>query len=410
MTRVVVIGSHHGLVEPSRLPAADRARIALEARLAELKDEGAIRGGVALASCHRTEVVVEIDARHGLPARERFFGDLLDADVPIETFENRRAVEHLLRVAVGLDSVVVGEEQILGQLGESFRSADDRGLLGRTLHKLRTRLLKSARDLRQRLGLTGRNISSMAAVGARHLAERAGKRIAVVGAGETGRLALEQLARRDDLELYIVNRSLDRAQALARHHGATAIGLREFLAAPPELDGVLFAVSGTDAFCTPALARGWRMVVDLSLPTVVHDDTRAIEGLDVVDLDRIRELAGAEADVLADAIRDGGSQCKALAKQLFQELRGDANGQDFGRLIDLHVENAMAELQSALKGALSHLEESDQQQLRKLLERSARKTAHLHIQDVRRLVQERAHAEAEEGDAPAPLALTSRAG
>ena len=420
MVRLVMIGSHHGLVEPSRLPAAAEARTHLEARLGELKQAGMIRGGIAITSCHRTEVVVEltkerpVDGKHQ-DLRIALLDGLLDSDIEIAEHTGRRAVEHLLRTAVGLESVVIGEEQILGQFGEAFRSADDQGLLTRALHKLRTRLLVAARDTRAKLGLTGRKISSMAAVGARNLAERAGRRLAVVGAGETGRLALEQLARRDDLEaLYIVNRSLDRAQNLARHHGATAMGLREFLANPPAVDGVLFALSTPEQICTPALAQSWRMVVDLSLPSVVTDEARSIPSLEVVDLDGIQAIAQQEAEALSEAVTNGRTICLQLAEQILGEMRADAAGPNLGKVVDLHLESALAELDNALRGALRHLEDEDRDRLKKVLTRAAKKTANLHIQDVRRLVQERSEMEAARDSADSTsaaneFALSSRA-
>src|SRR5690606_37821150 len=101
--------------------------------------------------------------------------------------------EHLVALVLGLDSLVPGEAQIVGQLRAAFRGADDCGLLGRALHVLRNRLLEASRDLRPALGLDGR-VPSIASLAAERLLG-AGPRLAIVGAGETGRLALEALRR-----------------------------------------------------------------------------------------------------------------------------------------------------------------------------------------------------------------------
>ena len=384
MVELTLIGTDFRQVAPSRLEVLAKRTEHIRANLVDLREQGAIRGGVLVSTCNRIEAVLDLDAKRSPDA-----GQLPQVvlgcpdDFPVHAHSGRDSVEHLLQVATGLDSMVLGEEQILGQVGRAFQVSEELGLMSRPLHMLRTRLLAAARELRQRTGL-GRT-RSVASLAADRLVT-AGPRLAVVGAGETARIALEVLARRGVTDVLVVNRTLERAEALARHFGGRAMGLQAFRNDPPAVDGILYAVHspvplfGPDD--APRVARGLKMVVDVSQPTVLEPGTAAIDGLTTIDLDALADIAAAETADLEDRARAGRAQVRARAEQIWNDLAG--NRAQLGKVVDLHVENALAELDRALSGPLRHLADTDRERLRRVMEKTARRNAHFHLQDLRR--------------------------
>ncbi len=259
MTRLTLIGSDFSRVPPSQLRALSQDSERIRTRLVELRASGRILGGFLLSTCNRVEVLLDLPAEHDSlvspdDVARTVLGDV--GDLPLRQLHGQDCVRHLLSVATGLESMVLGEEQILGQLSRSFALSEE----------LRTRVMAAARDLRRRTGLT-RADRSVGAVAADELVE-AGPSLMVVGAGETARLALDVLRRRGVTNVWIVNRTLDKAEALARHHGGRALSLEEFLRHPPEVDGILFAVHSERPLLTAERCTGrLRRVVDVSQPS-----------------------------------------------------------------------------------------------------------------------------------------------
>lgn len=379
MVRMLLVGSDHQLVPPSQLTGLSRRSEAIQARLLELKEQGIVRGAVLLSTCNRVEALLELEQSvvHG------FARVVLgcDAAFPVRSLDDAAAVEHLLAVACGLQSMAFGEEQVLGQVRQAFRTAEEFGLLSRRLHMLRSRLLSAARELRHRTGLDQRP-RSVAAMAVDQVL-LAGPRIAVVGAGETGRLVLEIMRRRGASQPLVVNRTPARAEALARHFGGETMALRDFLAGQPPLDAVIFAVRSAEPLLCAARARaqGLKAVADISQPSVLAADLRSVPGLQVCDLDDLARISTQQREHYA-ATRDTAlHEVHALAAQVWQEV-GHARP-NLGRVVDLHVEGALAELEQAFHGRLGHLSPADREAVRSVLLRCARRNAHHHIRDLR---------------------------
>lgn len=384
MAGLTLLGSDFSKVPPSRLRAlaADAERI--RARLVELRASGAIRGGVLVSTCNRVEVLLDLGAEHGKEVSPddvaaTVFGDV--GDVPLRQLHGQDCVAHLLAVATGLESMVIGEEQIVGQISRAFALSEELGLMSRALHMLRTRVLAAARDLRRRIGLC-RADRSVAAVAAEELLA-AGPELMVVGAGETARLALDVLRRRGVTNVWIVNRTFEKAQALARHHGGRALSLADFLRARPRVDGMLFAVHSDVPLLTAATAAGLTRVVDVSQPSVVDPAVRDVPDVELVDLDDLGAILARDVERLADTAAIGRAQVGAQAECIWSQIC--ARSADFGRVIDLHVETAVDELERALRGPLAHLSEVDREALRQVVVRTAKRNAHFHLKDLRHL-------------------------
>jgi len=386
MTRLTLTGSDFSRVPPSRLRALSQDSEHIRARLVELRASGHIQGGFLLSTCNRVEVLLDLPAEHDSSVSpddvaRTVFGDI--GELPLRQLHGQDCVRHLLSVATGLESMVLGEEQILGQLSRSFALSEELGLMSRALHMLRTRIMAAARDLRRRTGLT-RADRSVGAVAADELV-KAGPALMVVGAGETARLALDVLRRRNAKDVWIVNRTFEKAEALARHYGGRAMSLADYLAAPPRVDGVLFAVHSDRPLLTPDRCSGLRRVIDISQPSVVDPAIRDVESLELVDLDALGGLLADEASRLEEIAAVGRAQVAAQAEGLWSQITN--RGADLGRVVDLHVESALEELERALRGSLAHLGEAEQAAVRQLVLKTAKRNAHFHLKDLRQLAR-----------------------
>lgn len=373
------------MAPPSILERLTLRSEAIQARLLEMSEVGSIQGALLLSTCNRVEALVELDDDVSDEFIDNLVPELLGDDVPVHTFADGQAVDMLLGVTAGLNSMVFGEAQILGQVREAFRAAEGLGLLSRRLQMLRTRLLPAARDLRRRVGIDNRpaSVASRAA----DQVITAGTRLAIVGAGDTGRLVLETLHRRQVRDVLVVNRSLPKAEALARHHGGWAMSLSDFQRRRPELDGVVYAVSSDKHLLDCDTACGLRVVVDISQPSILAPALREASGGPdmplVVSLDDLSAMAAEQERGYAEIREVGIVEARAVARRLWDEVRDGRP--DLGRVLDLHVEGALAELEQAFGGQLSHLAASDRERLRTLITKTARRNAHFHIQDLKRM-------------------------
>ncbi|MEO0480067.1 MAG: NAD(P)-binding domain-containing protein [Planctomycetota bacterium] len=385
MVSLTLIGSDARAVRPSRLRAlSDRQDLILD-NLRQLRADGAIQGGLLISTCNRVEALIH--ATDPAPAwtwTERLFG--MRPDFTVHAYEGRETVDHLLRVTAGLESTVLGEGEILGQVRRAFQDADDQGLMSKPMHRLRTRLFSAARGLRSRTGLQQR-AKSVASVGANRLLQ-AGPRLAILGAGETGELALESLIRRGVSDLLVINRTLSRAQELAARYGVRAMSLQEFQQDRPEVNGLLCAVHSPSPIVDQELARalqsrGLKSIVDVSQPSVVASAVRTESGLEVLDLDDLAEIAAKDAAELEGLAEIGRAEARLQAEHIWRDLI--AERMNMGRVVDLHVESALGELERALCSSLRHLDTDDQERLRQVFERLAKKHAHFHVRDLKEL-------------------------
>ncbi len=218
-------------------PLAIRERVAFHAEklhqaLADLTHNGRVREAAILSTCNRTEIycaaetpetVVDWLTRYHRVERGEIAPYLYLHDQP-------DAVRHAFRVASGLDSMVIGEPQILGQMKEAVRVAEESGTLGTQLHKLFQRSFSVAKEVRSTTAI-GANIVSMAAAGV-HLAERifeslAMQRILFIGAGEMIELCAAHFCAKQPKLVTIANRTVERGRALAERFNGTAIRLDE---------------------------------------------------------------------------------------------------------------------------------------------------------------------------------------
>ena len=283
---------------------------------------------VLLSTCNRTEfyVIASDDGRDRLRDWLHDDRDLDDAFAEsLFTLDDDAAIRHIFRVACGLDSMILGEPQILGQLKDAFRFAQDAGSLGNQLSRLMQNTFAVAKKIRTdtEIGASPVSVASAAVNLANQFFAGFSKHTALlVGAGVTVELLAKHLSSRNIGRLFVANRSIERATDLAGQVGGFALPLSEIEGTLPEADILISSTASPDPVirldhmkaAIKARKRKPIFAVDIAVP---RDIEAGVGDLDDVylytidDLDRViqqgqgnREAAAIEADkLLHDEIR-----------------------------------------------------------------------------------------------------------
>jgi glutamyl-tRNA reductase len=302
--------------------------------LHELVSSDHVSEALVLATCNRVEVFAEVEKFHGgvtdvsrVLARQA--GATVEELSPYVTVHYEdQAVAHLFTVAAGLDSMVVGETQVLGQLRAAYGLAREEGTVGRALHPIAQRALRVGKRVHSETGIdrAGASLVSVALdrAGAR-IGDLAGRRVLVVGAGSMGALAATTLARRG-ADVVVSSRTTEHAERLAAGIEGRAA---ELTALPTELaaadvlltcTGATGIVIATEVVAAAMQDRADRplVVVDLALPRDVDPGVAALPGVHVVDLALLQGQGGGPA-VAADDVDAARTMIEAEAALLRAE-------------------------------------------------------------------------------------------
>ena len=305
---VLVIGISHrtapvDVLERIALDADDVLKLLLDVAGSEHVSECAV-----LATCNRVEVYAEVDRFHGsvedlsrlLIARA---GESRDEITPhLYVHYDEGAVAHAFSVAAGLDSMVVGESQVLGQVREALRTAQEASVVGPSLNALFQQALRVGKRAHAETDID-RAAPSMVGVAvdlvAPVLGELSGRRALIIGAGSMASLVVTTLATRGLTDVVVVNRTLERADRLAERVDGRGYSLERI---ETEMRGVDLVVSATAALstvvsrdCVERAMRGRAdrrlAIVDLALPHDVEREAGDLDGVTLVDLAGLAERA-----------------------------------------------------------------------------------------------------------------------
>lgn len=292
------------------VPMLERLALAADAQtklLHELTEHVAVDGAIVVSTCNRVEVYVEADKFH--PAVDaateclaRATGVSSDDLVPhLYVHYEDRAVQHLFSVASGLDSMVVGEAQILGQVRQSLRTAQDEGSLGRELNDLVQTALRVGKRAHAETGIDQAG-ASLVSVGlelaARSLDGLDGRTVLVVGAGSMAALAASTAARHG-MRVVITNRTSLRADQLASTVAGRSLPIDEIVDGVADADlvisctGALGYIVAADVVAEAARTRvGNRpqVLLDLALPRDIDPAVLGVHGVTLIDLEDLGAL------------------------------------------------------------------------------------------------------------------------
>ncbi|HEY8490118.1 MAG TPA: glutamyl-tRNA reductase [Dehalococcoidia bacterium] len=310
-------------------------------------------GGVVLSTCNRTEIYVA--GRDGAVRGADLLAFLEEAKgVPVFEHADRfyihheaEAVRHLCRVAAGIDSMVLGEAQILGQVREAFLAAHRHGALDRTLSRLFHTAVAAGKRARNQTGIARYAVSVSSAgvsLARQVLGDLASSTVLVVSAGEAGKLAARALAGSGVSRVLVTNRSYARAVQVAEDLGGEPVRFQRLAWAMAQADMVITATGADHYLFSPAFvaeamgSRGDRplLLIDLAVPRDVDPAVRDLPGVRLFDIDdlqavseanlreREREARKAEAIVQEEADRFLGWWRAQAAVPTIAALRGRA--------------------------------------------------------------------------------------
>ncbi len=274
-----------------------------------LEELAEVQEAVILSTCNRVEIFAEVSSYHaGFLALKRFLSE--SRQVPAEEFAEPLyshyeddAAEHLFSVASGIDSMVLGEPQILAQVRESFRRAEAEGTTGSMLSSLFRAAIRTGRRVRAETAI-GASPATFVEAGTtlaeRELGGLAGRSAVVVGAGGMASLAVKHLRVREVGQLRVVNRNLDRARRLAARAGGEPHGLDSLVAALAQADLVVTSTAASGTVIGPdavgeALDRNGRVrrplfLLDLAVPRDIDPAVRDFPDVRLADIDDLKEI------------------------------------------------------------------------------------------------------------------------
>lgn len=312
---ILVVGVSHHTADVELLERLALTSEQVEKLVVAVQGTDHVREATALATCNRVEIYTDVDRFHGsveaiCRALCDLSGESVDEVVPhLYVHYDDGAVSHLFHVAAGLDSMVVGEGQIISQARESLRLGQELGSVGPALNAAFQQALRVAKRAHTETDID-RAAPSLVGVTLQRAADwldgLAGRRVVVVGAGSMASLTVSALADAGVADLVVLNRTAAKAQRLAEQYGARHAPLDALAEQVRTADlvvsctGAVGQILGADLLDTGRSEP--RAVIDLALP---HDVDPAVADLDAVRLIGLRELAAElsdDDDALVDVI------------------------------------------------------------------------------------------------------------
>ena len=311
---IVLLGVNH-----KTTPLEIREKLALssgyEEPLRALGQLEAVGEYYLLSTCNRVEVLFtcqDVERARAQVLDQLFAGAVPDEELDRHVYQHRdeAAVEHLFLVAASLDSMIVGEAQILGQLKEAYRHAAKSGCTGFLLNKLMHKAFSVAKRVRTetRIGASAVSISYAAVELARKIfGDLADKRVLLIGAGEMAELAAEHLVGQGVAEVVVANRTLERAVNLARCYNGRAVGLEEILGELQRVDIIISSTGSPDLILRKEEVRSVMrerrnrplFFIDIAVPRDLDpaiNDLANVYLYDIDDLHNVVEMNRTERD------------------------------------------------------------------------------------------------------------------
>jgi glutamyl-tRNA reductase len=327
---IVLVGLNHRTA-----PVEVRERLAFSEEacaesLRKLVDGDAIREGMIFSTCNRVEILTATEGRQVSDTAARISDflsetrqipqDLLHRHLYVHSDE--QAVRHVFRVAASLDSMVVGEPQILGQVRRAYALAVETGTVGRVLHRLLHHAFRTAKRVRTETGIGAAAVSvSYTAVelGRKIFGSLDGRTVLLIGAGEMAELALKHLVKAGASRILVTNRTGAKAEELATRFGGEAVDYARLVENLAQAD-IIICSTGADRYViTSEMARQALIArrhqpaffIDISVPRNIDPKVGELDNLFVFDIDdleaviesniREREREAQRAELIVDA-------------------------------------------------------------------------------------------------------------
>ncbi|HEY6189814.1 MAG TPA: glutamyl-tRNA reductase [Pyrinomonadaceae bacterium] len=399
---IVLVGVNH-----KTAPVAVRERLAFSDEacaegLRALVDGEVVREGLIVSTCNRVEVLTATGTQHAREGTERITRFLSEIrSIPYEdinkhlyTHADDEAVRHVFRVTSSLDSMVVGEPQVLGQVRRAYSLAVESGTAGRVLNRLVHHAFHVAKRVRSETGIAASavSISYMAVeLGRKIFGSLKGQTVLLIGAGEMAELAARHLVNAGAARVMVANRTNETAQKLAAEFGGEAVDFAQLTSRLAEADIVICSTGATEYVLTPRMAREAlerrrnrpAFLIDISVPRNIDPAVGEISNLFVFDIDdleafiasniREREREAERAELIVES----------EVMQFQQALRALDIGPTLGALRQKLQDIARDELKRQ-RHRLGQLSEEQERAIESLLVATVNKISHPVIHRMRR--------------------------
>ncbi|HYL88495.1 MAG TPA: glutamyl-tRNA reductase [Burkholderiales bacterium] len=369
-----------------------------------------VREAAILSTCNRTELYVAGEepaaVAQWLARYHRFEPDGLRPY--LYTLPREQAVRHVFRVASGLDSMVLGEPQILGQMKEAARAAESAGTLGTLLHKLFQRSFAVAKEVRSTTQVGAASVSMAAAavrLAGRIFPSLKDQNVLFIGAGEMIELCATHFAAQGPARMTVANRTLERAEKLAHRFGARTMELKGLSDQLHEYDIIVSCTASSLPILGKGLveralrARRRRPIfmVDLAVPRDIEPEAAELDDVFLYSVDDLAQIVSANIDARrssvaqAEAIIDGqvgqfmhwmqvrqsvpliralrGRADEARREELERALRMLARGEEPAKVMDALSQGLVNKLMHAPTQALNEAAGADQKALAEIVAR-----------------------------------------
>jgi glutamyl-tRNA reductase len=305
MRDFVVVGLSHRTAPVEVRERLAVAPDALERELREIAEEAGLEEVILISTCNRVELYATstnpVDAAH--EAKETLAKRLEGVASDDVLYQERGidVIRHIFRVASSLDSLVVGEPQILGQVKEAFDTANDAGTIGTLLNRCFSQAFSTAKRVRSETGIAEGtvSVSSIACELAQKIfGDLQGRRTLLLGAGEMGEAAARTL-RKTGTQLHVINRSDERAEALARTCDGRAVPYEKLTTELAEADVVIASTASPKFILTPKLMKSVvrtrrhrpLFIIDIAVPRDVDPRVSNMDNVFVYDVDDLQQVA-----------------------------------------------------------------------------------------------------------------------
>jgi len=369
-----------------------------------LLSEMHLDGVVVISTCNRVEIILSAD--HGL--EEDFDEEVLDSfarftgreevrEAAVTGYLGDNALVRLMEVACALDSVVVGEHQVIRQVKDAYLTAKQAETVDGSLRKAFDHAFRCAKRARQDSEIY-EGALSMATLAVeefqRHFSDPSHVQAAIVGSGQMTQVLSMHLAKIGVMNPVYVNRSVEKVQEFADKYGGAAVSLDEFLKGRRAVDAVFTSTASEEPIFTSGIVRarpkppnGDKLLfVDLAVPRDVDPEVEDVEGVSLVDVELLRSRRHANEEAKRDQI----VLIRSIILDTLHELRDALGKRELDRSLVTMRETgesvARSEAARYLEKQLRHLDDKDKELIRKMALGIGRKASKLPLRGIRAMI------------------------
>jgi glutamyl-tRNA reductase len=390
---IVLLGLNHKTAEVELRECLGFSPVEADLALRNFQESPVIREVFLLSTCNRVELLFTTpDAPAAVAAAKGYLGE--SKQIPVADFESAlyvhygdEAVRHIFRVAASLDSMVVGEPQILGQIKEAYRTAVEKKSSGVILNRLLHKTFFVAKRVRTETGIGDHAVSiSYAAIelGRKIFGSLEDKKVLLVGAGEMAELAVEHLIRHRSGDIFVANRTFERGMELADRFHGKAIRFEEIPDALHDVDIIISStgspdfILGRDQVKKVLRPRKNRPLffIDIAVPRDIDPEINRLSNVYVYDIDDLK-------DVIEENVEDRNREARraeGIIDETVVKFRQWYEGLDIVPTIvglrEKFYGIADAEIQKTLNQSLGHLSAEDGQAIRRMTNALVNKILH----------------------------------